>query len=531
MKQFIQSVLVFFSIATAALTAVAQTLDSFNPSVNGVIEALAVQPDGKVWMGGAFTVLNGQPDQALARLKADGTVDIAFNPGATTVNNTYAPQIIALLIQPDGKVIAGGWFTSFGGISRNNIVRFNSDGGIDSTFNPGYTTGIITSLAMQSDGKILAISGFNIFRINPDGSRDTTFNVATSGSIATYFAIQTDGKILVLGGVNLVVSNVTYSVNGLGRVSSDGAYDAGFNYFGSLANNSGVPIALTIQSDGKIVVGNYAPRYVICGPGGGFCIDHYDVLLTRITSSGAFETNVATVHQTFDSSGLINVLTMQANGKFIAGSSPIERVNAVGGVDTNFNTTAAANVMALQPDGNLLFGGPAAGRIVNNEAPTQGFSLSGSTLTWMRGGSSPEVWRTTFEYSTNGADWAVLGPGARISGGWQRTGVSVPTNAMLRARGFIVAGDSSSWYVEKLLNLNPVNPVILVHDGNFGVISNQFRFNFSGAQNSTVVIDGSTNTVDWSPLQTNTLGTGPLSFHDPAWRTFSRRFYRARLLP
>ena len=525
MKSNLNLVLAFALVARAASTN-AQTLDSFNPACNGDVSALAVQPDGKIWIGGTFSAMNGEASHGLARVSTDGTLDLAFDPGAATDDFTYSPQVIAMVVQPDGKVVAGGWFTSFDGEPRVNIVRVNTNGIVDPDFNPDYTSGLITSMTMQPDGKILVISGFNIFRINTDGSRDTTFNVSTSGSIATYLAIQTDGKILVLGGVNLVISNVVYSVNGLGRIGSNGAYDASFNYFGSLANNSGVPTALTIQPDGKVVVGNYVPHYVLCGPGGGLCLAYFDILLTRITSNGAFETDVASIHHTLAASGLINVLTMQANGKFIAGSSPISRVMSSGGVDLNFSTTATANVLALQSDGRLVFGGP-VGRIINNEPATQSLSYSNSTITWMRGGSSPEVWRTTFEYSTDrGTNWTSIGAGTRINGGWQRAGVSLPFAGTIRARGYIVAGDSSSWFVEKLLITEPLK--LVADEANYGISSNQFRFHLSGYPGTVAVIEGSTNLIDWTPLITNTLSSSPLPFSDPAFISFPRRFYRAR---
>jgi len=513
-------------ISTMAVLAEAQTPDALTPTVNGSVAGLAVQPDGKIWIGGEFTTLNGQTSRGLGRVTANGASDLMFNPGATTQDPTYQPQIISFVIQPDGKVVAGGWFTSFQGLARTNIVRLNPNGTVDTMFNPAYASGIITSMAMQPDGKIIAVSGFNVFRINSDGSRDNTFNVSTSGSIASYLAIQTDGKILVLGGANLVVNNVTYSVNGLGRVNGNGSFDSTFTYFGSLQNNSGVPLALTVQPDGKVVVANYAPRYVSCGPGGGLCIDGYPVKLTRITGTGASETNVASLNVAYSNADVAKALTLQANSKFIVVSDKIRRTSLDGSTDLTFNTTATGNVMALQPDGKLLFGGP-VGRLVNNEPPTQTLAYSNSTITWLRGGSCPEVWRTTFEYSTDrGTNWINIGAGTRITGGWQRTGVAIPSNATIRARGSVVAGDSSSWFVENLLIGE--RPAILVNDGSLGVYSNQFGFKLTGYPGSSVVVEASTNLNDWLPLQTNTLTFAPLAFADADYTNYPNRYYRLR---
>jgi hypothetical protein len=79
----------------------------------------------------------------------------------------------------------------------------------------------------------------------------------------------------------------------------------------------------------------------------------------------------------------------------------------------------------------------------------------------------------------------------------------------------------------------PVNvrPAILVNDGSFGVRTNRFGFNLSGTAGQVVIVEGSTNLLNWLPLQTNTLGSGPFYFSDPGTGAFPWRFYRARVGP
>ncbi|WP_198973132.1 delta-60 repeat domain-containing protein, partial [Xylophilus sp. ASV27] len=86
--------------------------------------SLAVQPDGKVLVGGGFTQLGGQTRTYLARLNADGSLDTGFNPDA---NNA----VYSLAVQPDGKVLVGGAFTQLGGQTRNRLARLNADGSLD----------------------------------------------------------------------------------------------------------------------------------------------------------------------------------------------------------------------------------------------------------------------------------------------------------------------------------------------------------------------------------------------------------------
>jgi len=87
--------------------------------------ALAVQPNGKLWVGGSFVAIGGQPRHYLARLDADGSLDAGFaDPGLDG-------WVYALAVQPDGKVWIGGDFLSVGGHEHAHLARFNADGGLD----------------------------------------------------------------------------------------------------------------------------------------------------------------------------------------------------------------------------------------------------------------------------------------------------------------------------------------------------------------------------------------------------------------
>jgi probable HAF family extracellular repeat protein len=99
------------------------------------------------------------------------------------------------------------------------------------------------------------------------------------------------------------------------------------------------------------------------------------------------------------------------------------------------------------------------GRLTPTEPATQTLSYDGSTVTWLRGGSSPEVWRTIFDASTNGTDWVALGAGTRIAGGWQLDGLAESSSAMLRGRGFVTGGrfNDSGWFVETILRPPPIS--------------------------------------------------------------------------
>ncbi len=148
--------------------------------VNGEVFALVVQPDGKVVIGGAFSAVNGIPRQNLARLNADGSVDTSFIPQA--VEGPNGP-VLALLLLPDGSVIAGGNFSSAGNLVRSDLVKFRADGSADAGFGAQEggvaTNGSVAALASMPDGSILVGGNFNTFygkprrgiaKLGPDGS-------------------------------------------------------------------------------------------------------------------------------------------------------------------------------------------------------------------------------------------------------------------------------------------------------------------------------------------------------------------------
>ena len=75
---------------------------------------------------------------------------------------------------------------------------------------------------------------------------------------------------------------------------------------------------------------------------------------------------------------------------------------------------------------------------------------------------------------------------------------------------------------------HPAPAAIFAGGAKFGFLTNRFGFNLSSPTGQTVVVDGSTNLVTWTPLYTNTAGGNPIYFDDPASTNFPRRFYRAR---
>ncbi len=464
----------FGAVTSAVATLVVnmtQPDPSFNPGANNSVHAFALQPDGKIIVGGEFTQLAGQSRTQLGRLFADGTVDLAFCPvisglGDTTVN------CIALL--PDGKILIGGYFDQIDGYSRTNIAQLNPDGTCDTTFMLGANKPV-NCFALQPDGKILVGGWFdkfggltrsNLARLNPDGTLDTNFEPAIAGdeSATVYsLAVQLDGKIIVAGRFASVNGQ---SRTNIARLNPDGSLDQSFAAV--VGNEYAFVQSALVQPDGKIVLAG--------------CFDAiWDEIresIGRLNSDGTLDTNFNPGTEC-----TVDALALQTDGKMlVAGSftrlgggarSCIGRLYANGTLDPSFIPEvgvlySAVHALALQADGNVLAGGrfdtlggvnrANLARLLNTPAATHSLNFTGTTLRWLRSSASPEVCWTLFEYSTNGTDWISLGVPTRIANGWELAGVQIRTCGAVRARGCTVGGkfNGSTWFTEDKL----VGPVI-----------------------------------------------------------------------
>jgi uncharacterized delta-60 repeat protein len=175
------------------------------------VSTLELQTDGKIIGGGHFLMLNGITCKNMARVNGGGTHDAAFdnNLGAGADKN-----VLALAVESDGKIYVGGGFTTFNNAPRPNVARLNTDGTLDNAFVPTITffsgIPIVNALAVQSNGNILVggsfaqVDGFernNLARLNADGTLDQTFLNSGMGPNAEVgaIALQADGKILIAG--------------------------------------------------------------------------------------------------------------------------------------------------------------------------------------------------------------------------------------------------------------------------------------------------------------------------------------------
>lgn len=318
--------------------------------INSNILSSAVQSDGKIIIGGTFTTVNGSTRNFIARLNSDGTLDTGFNPN---LNASVLSNCISL--QSDGKILIGGDFTTVGGVTRNRLARLNSDGTLDTSFvNPAFN-GSVQAMALQIDGKVLTVGQnlayFNsvwhhIVRSNTDGTTDTSFNIS-GYSYPFAITIQSDGKILIGGGF-------TSPVNYIARFNSNGTVDSGFSIS---TINSFLRYSIIVQTDGKII---------ICGgftSVGGQTRNY----IARLNSDGTLDTGFNP-----NANGTVEVIKIQSDNKILIGGTAfttiggttrnrLARLNSDGTLDTGFNpnpgATSNISTIILQTDNKIIVGG------------------------------------------------------------------------------------------------------------------------------------------------------------------------------
>jgi uncharacterized delta-60 repeat protein len=293
------------------------SFQSTGAGANGTVHGFAVQPDGKIIIvGGNFSTYNGVTRNRVARLNADGSLDTGFM--ATGTGATGA--VFRTAVQPDGKILIGGSFTAFNGTNISRIARLNADGSLDSgfTLTGSGLNGTVWAIAVQADGKILIGGEFTdyngtatnrIARLNADGSLDTTF-VTTLGANATIWSIlvpdAASGKILIAGDVTGYNSS---SVGYIARLNgSDGSLDTSFTALNSGAADNTIR-TMALQPDGKVLFGGDFTAFNNIAAN----------RIGRLNADGSFDLSVLPAVANGGPNALLWSIASQADGKILVG--------------------------------------------------------------------------------------------------------------------------------------------------------------------------------------------------------------------
>lgn len=366
--------------------------------------AVVVQADGKVIIGGAS--VQGSLDLTLVRYLPNGDPDPGFGTNGivtTDLSDTGPDQCYALLVQPDGRIVAAGYAGGDFAVARYHPdgtpdIGFGGDGSV--IFPVGEGAAFVSSLAVQSDGKVLAtgsayIDGwydFALARLNQDGSLDQSFgaNGIVTATMddeddARAVAVQEDGKLLVAGSTHHFPDNDGRDF-ALLRFNADGTPDATFGAGGqhrlSLSIYEDAADAVIVLPDGRILVTGLSQTL-----GGN------NLALTRFSPDG-------TLDGSFGDEGIVLVpmsayfgyeqrsgSVLQADGKILVGASKyvgnalqfaLARFQADGSLDFTFDSDGVVNTpvdvtldrgsaIALAPDGRIVMAGTLLDPLANGE--------------------------------------------------------------------------------------------------------------------------------------------------------------------
>lgn len=321
------------------------------------VNALAVQPDDQVLVGGTISSYFSTAAQHLIRTTPDGTRDAAFTPSFS--GYPYQGLLIGtlavykLIVQPDGRILVAGSFGMCNGATRISIARINTDGTLDPTFDPGITFDRpITDAMLLPDGDMLAVSRWassnqaRIVRLNHDGTVDASFTSAMNNMTTTAFgwklARLPSGRILVAGGQTL------YNGQACGPVIAllpDGSLDPVFTTQGLFSSAGSLSVrAMEVQGDGRIVVsGQFNSVQGVARPG-----------IARLMPEGSLDT---TFNPAVGNSR--HLITQRPDGKYIIDGRFL--LHSDGSLDLGWDAGSAFNgallTTALLSDGDLLAGG------------------------------------------------------------------------------------------------------------------------------------------------------------------------------
>lgn len=323
----------------------------------GLVKAIATQPDGKIIVGGSFNAYNGNSIANLVRLNVDGSYDGSLTYGGVGfyISGGNIGDINAVAVQNDGKIIVGGDFISFNGSTRNRIIRLNPDGTRDTSFvlGSGFNYAVNKIIVLQ-DGKILVAGDFTtyqgisctgIVRLNSNGSRDAAFNISWIGNgggqpYIKDFVLQPDSKILVVGNFSMYLNS---SEENILRINSDGSRD--LTFVTSSDTDVVRDLGVHLQQNGKIIVGRNSWE------------NSQEDLLYRLNSDGSIDTSFAfnrTDLNDFNVSEnlrfFVTKVTVAPDDKFFVSGYAVgtvtnfrgyffRRMNNNGAVDNNFTST------------------------------------------------------------------------------------------------------------------------------------------------------------------------------------------------
>jgi len=472
-----------------------------------IINAIGIQNNGKILLGGSFTSYNWVTANHIICLNADWSRDSSFN-----IWDWFNNSVSSLIIKNDGKILVGGWFSTYKWLGTNAIARLNGNWSRDSSFDIwNWLNSFVQSIGIQNDGKILIGGGFSsynwiltnrLIRLNANWVTDSSFIIWSwfNESISD-IGIQSNGKILIGGGFS---SYNWIPTSYIVRLNSDWSRDSSFNIW-SWFDNSVESIG--IQSDGKIIVGGTFYSY-------NWVQANYIIRLnTDWSRDSSFN-----IWSWFDNS--VESIGIQSDGKIIlwgrfdtynwVQANRIIRLNTDWSRDDSFNSPISLyqgiSNITLQNDGKILIGGGASIGVIRLNTD---WSRDSSFNIWSWFG----IYVTSIAVQNNGkilvggglwlnsiirlnADWS-KDPSFNI---WDWFNNPVETMAIQNNGKIIVGGDFTSfnwvpaWYLTSLYGDS--NIVILPNSTNTTTVNDEFTSKWYTQSNGDFIWSTAISLID-----------------------------------
>jgi uncharacterized delta-60 repeat protein len=332
--------------------------------VDDTIEQAVFAASGAVVIAGKFRTVNGSFRPQLARLLSTGQLDPTFNP---PILDGPSPIVSKLLPLPDGKLIVMGSFTNVGTISRKYLLRLNSDGTLDESFDASNALpSQPAAVAALPDGRLLVLGPgtdyngvlleTNLFvirkslgalvRLEPDGTKDTNFTtgVRLDSPYSPFICVLPDGRFLLAGNLAvyssfpppLQVLNIPPARRYLARFFNDGTLDTNLNVVLTVpASGAGnLFSSVSVNSKGEMLLAGSMQK-----------INNISVgTVAKLTADGSLDLPFTTnVPKNFPSAGFSGVITLDGGAFLLVGSGiypalidTFAKVNSEGNPDPSF---------------------------------------------------------------------------------------------------------------------------------------------------------------------------------------------------
>ena len=342
---------------------------------------IAIQGDGRILVAGAFSHVNESPRLGVARLLDDGSVDPDFAPSGydtrSSPSSSTRRPVNAIAIQPDGKVLIAGTFNPIAGGPGGSaliqmVVRLNTNGSVDSSFSAGRRGNSLEAraVALLSNGDTLVASNPAITRFQPDGALDESFNAnAPFNQVLRLMNVSTQsGEKVLFSGTFREIAGTLYT--GLARLQPDGTRDTAFKP--GETQREQLPGQVAQRKDGRIVVGGFLDR-VNGTPRSLLAVLKPDGALAPLTYPDDAFTSAFFLQPD-------DKLLRWGYGR-LTGAFAVRRYNVDGSLDGSF-TPAPETIQfqdaLLQPDGRYLLSTGSSTQAVANEVLLTRMNADGS---------------------------------------------------------------------------------------------------------------------------------------------------------